>query len=168
MIRIGNTVFYTMLFTLSAVFLLGSVPARCETGEPSGPPHTQPNTRIVINDIAAQWSNQNEQSIRIFMTLENTSPNTDSLSGVESDVADTTGLQLDVMEEDTVMTVKTSSMSLPPGQITRLEPLGPHIVLENLRAPLVPGQNLTVTLRFANSPAQDIVVSVPKLPDSTP
>jgi copper(I)-binding protein len=164
------TVVQKPLFMLLSIVLLMSVTwtqARSASNEIAGPQHNsniQPT--IIISDAYARADNN--YSVRVFLSLTNTSNKIDTLTGINSDIAQDVSLQVDVMEEDSVMTVMTPSVDIMPGQIIRLEPFGPHIVLKNLGNPVVPGQKFTVTLRFANSPAQDIVVSVPNMPDSTP
>lgn len=57
--------------------------------------------------------------------------------------------------------VTSEVLDIEPG-ITRLEPLGSHLMLSNLRRPLVAGDTVTLVLSFEHHP--DIDVAVPVVP----
>lgn len=54
----------------------------------------------------------------------------------------------------------TDGLPLPAGQAVKLAPGGLHIMLVDLKAPLVSGQVVTVALRFQNAPPMELRVPV--------
>ncbi|MBC7799385.1 MAG: copper chaperone PCu(A)C [Gemmatimonadaceae bacterium] len=94
-----------------------------------------------------------------YMTL--TSPAGDRLLSATSPAA--ARVELHTMTMDgAVMRMRElpDGLPLPAGQPVSLAPGGLHIMLVDLKAPLVAGQMVDVVLRFQNAPAMELRVPV--------
>ena len=61
----------------------------------------------------------------------------------------------------------SNEIAIPAGQRIVLAPNGLHLMLMDLKQPLVAGQRFTVTLRFAHAGAREVGVDV-VAPDQPP
>ncbi len=84
-----------------------------------------------------------------FVTITNTGSTPDTLVGVASPVA-AIGELHDMTVEDGIMIMRPveGGIVIPPGARVDLEPGGHHIMLIDLKAPLVRGKDVPVTLTF--------------------
>ena len=94
-----------------------------------------------------------------YVTL--TSPAGDRLLGASSPVAGKAGLH-EMRMDGNVMRMRelADGLPLPAGQAVALAPGGYHIMLMDLKQPLVAGQVIPVQLRFQNAPPLDLQVTV--------
>lgn len=102
-----------------------------------------------------------------FMTITNTGSTADALVGVASPVAGI-GEVHEMKVEDGVMTMRPleDGLAIPPGGVVVLEPGGYHIMLMDLKEPLVKGENVAVTLTFAK--AGSVEATLPVAPIGAP
>lgn len=96
-----------------------------------------------------------------FMTITNTGSTPDVLIGVASQVAGI-GEVHEMKVEDGVMTMRPleDGLAIPPGGMVVLEPGGYHIMLMDLKAPLVKGEDVAVTLTFAKAGTVEAMLHV--------
>jgi copper(I)-binding protein len=67
----------------------------------------------------------------------------------------------EVVETDGLAKMRPiEAIPVPPGAVVTLAPKGLHFMLMGLEAPLVAGQSFPITLRFAESAAQTVTVTV--------
>ncbi len=67
----------------------------------------------------------------------------------------------EVIETDGVAKMRAiEAIPIPAGAVVALAPKGMHLMLMGLDAPLVAGQTFPITLRFAESAAQTVTVTV--------
>lgn len=94
-----------------------------------------------------------------YVTLTSTAG--DRLVGVSSPVAGRAGLH-QMQMDGTIMRMRElpEGLALPAGQAVALAPGGYHIMLMDLKQPLVAGQVIPVQLRFQHAPPLDLEVKV--------
>ena len=94
-----------------------------------------------------------------YVTL--TSPTTDRLVGASSPVAAQVGVH-EMAMDGTVMRMRglPDGLPLPAGQPVALTPGGYHIMLMDLKQPLVAGQTFPLQLRFDHAAPLDLMVRV--------
>jgi copper(I)-binding protein len=94
----------------------------------------------------------------IYFVIENHSSETQEMIGVDSDIAEAVEMHESRMSGDVMEMHQLESISLEPGAEVTFEPGGLHIMLIGLKQDLNVGDELGITLQFANYP--DIQVSV--------
>lgn len=95
-----------------------------------------------------------------FMHIENHSEQADRLISAESSIAEVTELHAHIHEGDVMRMVKVDTIDVPAhGQLT-LEPGGYHVMLIDLKKPLVAGETLPLTLQFEHAGAMNITVNI--------
>lgn len=98
----------------------------------------------------------------IYFTVMNGTAQADRLVAVESDVAAATGMHESINENNVIrMEPRPAGFEIPAGGSVELAPGGKHVMLTNVKEPLVEGASITVTLRFDH--AAPISVTVPIL-----
>ena len=95
----------------------------------------------------------------IYFMIENHSSETQEMIGVDSDIAQAVEMHESQMDGDVMEMHQLESVSLGPGAAVTFEPGGLHIMLIGLKQDLKVGDEVQVTLNFAN--AQEIRVTVP-------
>ncbi|MGI9578681.1 MAG: copper chaperone PCu(A)C [Microthrixaceae bacterium] len=83
----------------------------------------------------------------------------DQLVSARCDCAGKASLHLTEDRDGVLLMVESETIELPSGERETLRPGGPHVMLEDLDAPLTAGSTVEVTLGFEN--AEDIVIDVP-------
>jgi periplasmic copper chaperone A len=81
-----------------------------------------------------------------FLQLTNTGEQTERLIGARSPLAERVELHTHVMESGMMRMRQVAAIDLPPGERVRLEPGGLHLMLIDLRQPLVAGERVFMTL----------------------
>jgi copper(I)-binding protein len=84
----------------------------------------------------------------------------DRLLGAETDRAGTVELHTVVDEGGMARMRPIEFLHLPAGKRTTLAPQGTHLMLMDLRSPLVAGEEFTLTLRFATAGEREVTVVV--------
>ena len=94
-----------------------------------------------------------------YVTL--TSPAGDRLLGASSPVAGRVEMH-EMQVEGTVMRMRelADGLPLPAGQAVSLAPGGNHLMLVDLKQPLVAGQAIPVQLRFRDAPPMEVLMQV--------
>lgn len=64
------------------------------------------------------------------------------------------------MDEGIMRMRKLDRLPISAGETVKLEPGGTHVMLTGLREPLVAGQKVELTLRFAKAPQQTIAAEI--------
>ena len=95
----------------------------------------------------------------VYVTL--TSRDGDRLVGVSSPMAAAASIHVTQMDGAIMrMRAVEGGLDLPAGQAVALAPGGYHVMLEGLKAPLVPGHSVPVHLTFQKAPPLDLEVQV--------
>ena len=123
----------------------------------------QSNTgAMMVHDVRANAVPLAGGNGAIYFTVMNGTAQADRLVAVESGVAASTTLHESISDNNVVrMEARPDGFALPAGDSVELAPGGKHVMLMNLKQPLVEGEQITVTLRFDH--ATPISVTVPIL-----
>lgn len=117
---------------------------------------------MMVHDVRANAVPLAGGNGAIYFTVMNGTAQADRLVAVESDVAASTTLHESISDNNVVrMEARPDGFALPAGGMVELAPGGKHVMLMNLKQPLVEGEQITVTLRFEH--ATPISVTVPIL-----
>ena len=93
-----------------------------------------------------------------YLVLVNGGDAADRLVAVKADVSELVELHTHTMEDGVMRMRAVPAIDVPAGATTELKPGGLHIMLLNLKAPLVEGESFPATLVFEN--AGEVVVEV--------
>lgn len=96
----------------------------------------------------------------VYFTLGNGGTESDTLIGVASDVAARTEMHVSMQQGRTMHMSQVTSLPLPANDSVSFRPLGAHVMLMDLRRPLVPGDSLSVTLSFHSGRTVEVRASV--------
>ncbi|QEY58702.1 copper chaperone PCu(A)C [Pseudomonas sp. C27(2019)] len=113
--------------------------------------------------VVTAWSRELPPTAPVgaaFMHIENHSDLADRLISAESSIAHVTELHAHIHEGDVMRMVKVDTIDVPAhGQLT-LEPGGYHVMLIDLKKPLIAGETLPLTLQFEHAGQMDITVNI--------
>ena len=91
-----------------------------------------------------------------FMVIVNNTEADDALVGASSPAAETVEIHQTTQAEDGTMAMApVEEVPIPAGGVAELKPGGYHVMLIDLVAPLVEGEQIELTLEFANGRAAD-------------
>ena len=93
-----------------------------------------------------------------YLVLVNDGDAADRLVAVKADVSELVELHTHTMEDGVMRMRAVPAIDVPAGAKTELKPGGLHIMLLNLKGPLVEGESFPATLVFEN--AGEVVVEV--------
>lgn len=100
----------------------------------------------VVTDVFAHATKPGQPVGAVYMTIK---PLTDTkLVKAESDVSNITEIHSMGMENGVMKMKAISALPLPAGQIVKLKPGGYHIMLIELKKPLVTGETVNLKLSF--------------------
>lgn len=143
------------LFLLSVLTLglLGSGAAQAE--EPA-------ESLMTVSNAYSYATSATQKAGVVFMEIENPGEAADKVTGAQADVSETVELHTHTME-DGVMKMREveDGYELAAGETTILNPMGHHIMLINLNAPLREGESFPLTLNFEHH--APITIDVPVL-----
>jgi len=115
-------------------------------------------------EIVRPWARiQTAQSRQAggFMTLTNKGTAPDRLIGASSPAADSIAIHaIKVVGSDLRMRPLDKGLGLPAGTAIELKPRGYHLFIEGLKAPLVRGEKLPVTLTFETAGQRQVELVV--------
>jgi hypothetical protein len=83
-----------------------------------------------------------------YLSVRNSGKLPERILGASSPAAERVELHIQVREGDVLKMREVQSVEVPPGQSRMLRPGSLHLMLVNLRKPLVRGQSIPLTLRF--------------------
>lgn len=96
-----------------------------------------------------------------FMTIANRESRPDRLLAARSPIATAIQIQgIKVVGTETRMRKFENGLGLPAGATIELRPHGYHLLFQGLRAPMVPGQNVPVTLTFEGAGERHVTLLV--------
>ncbi|MCB1721269.1 MAG: copper chaperone PCu(A)C [Rhodospirillales bacterium] len=110
---------------------------------------------VQAEDLALGISAQNayayatspvQQNGAVFVEFSNISENDIKITSAKADVSERVELHTHLMDGDVMMMREVESYDIPAGGSFTLEPMGHHIMLMGLKAPLVEGESFPVTV----------------------
>ncbi|HVO71092.1 MAG TPA: copper chaperone PCu(A)C, partial [Aggregatilineaceae bacterium] len=96
----------------------------------------------------------------VYMLIQNNGDSADKLTGASTDAAQSATLHQTQVKNNVAQMIPIDALEIPARGSVELKPGGYHIMLENLKADLVPGQMITLTLQFASGTLLTLQVPV--------
>lgn len=122
---------------------------------------TVAHAEIRVTRPYAQIVRDNAPVASAYMTLHNTGSQDDELIGVSSTAAGHVELHNTTVDEGGVARMSAiSGVGIAAGEIVSLEPGKKHIMLMQISEPISEGDEIYITLKFAQSPDQTIKFTV--------
>jgi len=117
---------------------------------------------LTISDTWGRPSPAMAQAAAFYMQISNPGSTSDTLVSATSPVCDTVELHESVLNDSQVMMMSQleDGIDIAGDSTARLEPGGMHIMCIGLDHELVPGETITVQLRFAVAESRDIEVEI--------
>jgi periplasmic copper chaperone A len=133
-------------------------------GAPTGAVSAQPVKPQAMPKVEGAWVRSTvagQQSSGAYMKL--TAPQTLQIVGVSTPVAGTAAVHEMKMEGDVMRMRPLAKLELPAGKTVELSPGGHHLMLQDLKQPLVAGTTvpLTVLLRDGNGAESKLELKLP-------
>jgi uncharacterized protein YcnI/copper(I)-binding protein len=124
-------------------------------------------TKIGSLVIEGAWTRATAEGAKVgagYLTIRNTGSAADTLVSVETPVAGRGEIH-DMTMTDGVMRMRrlAGGLEIPAGGTAELKPGGMHLMLMDLKAPLVEGGHVPVKLTFKSGAAGEVVLSVKPL-----
>ncbi|MBL8161536.1 MAG: copper chaperone PCu(A)C [Anaerolineae bacterium] len=94
-----------------------------------------------------------------YMLISNTGSEPEVLVGVASDVSDMTQLHQTTVQDGMARMGEIEELEIPAGGSVELMPGGYHVMMMELKHPLLPGEYVTITLTFASG--LELTMTVP-------
>jgi copper(I)-binding protein len=133
------------LLPLAAVALLAS----CTAGK----------SKIEAHEAWARATTSVSQPAVVYLQIANSGSGEDRLQGVATDIG-AASLHSSSMSGGVMRMRAIDGMDIPAKSTIKFEPMGNHIMVEGLKAPLAGGSSFPLTLRFRSSPPQTVTVLV--------
>lgn len=145
--------------TLKTAFLGAAAALMLATG--GGDPARAGAQDVVAEDAWARASIGTSRPGVAYMTLRNAGDDPVTLTGLASDLA-----MMPMLHKTTTDASGTSTMThvgelaIAPGQSVALEPGGLHVMLMNLRRPMIEGESFSLTLIFSDGGEMRVEVPI--------
>jgi copper(I)-binding protein len=149
-----------LLAALSILFIGFSTPAIAEEAATV--------SNISVSGAYAYATTKVQRHGAVFMEITNNGDTADKVIAATADKSEKVELHTHTMDEGIMMMREVESYELPVGETTTLEPMGHHIMLMGLNAPLAAGETFPVTLTLENQGAVEVQVEIKALGDGTP
>lgn len=116
--------------------------------------------KVYVKDLRIAEVSQAGDSVAVYLTITNPGEEDAKLVGVTSAVAGKAVLHTTKTDASGKKTMEiVDSITVPAGGRASLEPGGPHIMLEDIKAPLGEIDAIEIFLKFEN--ARNAIVTVP-------
>jgi len=139
---------------------LTTLAAAC--GAPPAAPTATPATATAPIEIVEAWAAATPEAVTIsagYMTISNSQAAPDTLTALESPRAGRAEVHEMEMSEGVMRMRRMESLLIEPGQSVELAPGGAHLMFYDLTTPFVEGEEIPVTLHFAQAGA--VTVDLP-------
>jgi len=145
-----------------------ALPGLAYADPPMATPMTMPKAgAVTVRQAWARATPPGATTGIIYLSL--TSPAADRLTGLSTPVAASARLHVSVMRGGVMqMRPLPEGLALPAGQTVTLAPMGTHIMLDGLKAPLTQGENFPLHLTFAHAAPVDVTATVQPIGASGP
>ncbi len=113
--------------------------------------------------VSTAWSRELPPTAPVgaaFLSIENHSEQPDRLISANSSIAEVTELHAHIHQGDVMRMVKVEAIDVPAHGQLILEPGGYHVMLIDLKKPLVAGEQLPLTLQFEHGGQVDVIVDI--------
>lgn len=123
---------------------------------------------ITVEDAYAYATVPDQKNGAVFFTIYNGGTVADKLTAASTDIAESTDLHTNVIEEDTVTMTKVDGYDIEPKEMLTLDPPGHHIMLSGLKKPLKQGDKFSLQLTFEKKGAVTVETTVRAPGETTP
>lgn len=114
---------------------------------------------LSVSDARARPTVTAAQTAVVYLTIANSGAGADRLQGVSAGIGKAS-LHSSSMSGGVMRMRAIDGLDIPAKSTVKLEPMGNHIMVEGLKAPLGEGASFPLILRFRNSPPQTVAVQV--------
>lgn len=121
------------------------------------------NSSFMVHDVYARATPPNAPTSAIFLTFMNNSDQTRSLISATTPASGKVELHTHVMDGDVMKMRQIDKIDIPANGMTELKPGGLHIMLFDLQQSFNPGEEIDVTLNFANGESKTLKAPVKKV-----
>jgi len=121
--------------------------------------------------ISHPWSRATATSAKtgaLYLTVANTGAEADHLLGVSTDVAERCELHLSGTSGNVMTMQMVDKVEVPAGGSASFAPMGAHVMLMGLKAPLKKGTSFPAILRFEKAGDVSVEVTVQGIADLQP
>ena len=118
-----------------------------------------PPPAIEVRDAWASATAPGQTSGAIYATIKNAGGG-DRLTGAATDRARSAMLHSNLAERDIIRMRMLGEVEIPAGTTVVLSPGATHIMLDGLSAPLIAGETVALTLRFAKAGPKTVTAIV--------
>jgi copper(I)-binding protein len=122
---------------------------------------------LTITDAWARATPPGARTAAVYFTIVNDGP-AERVIAAESAAARVLELHTHRVEGGLQRMVRLADVAVPAGETVRFEPGGLHVMLLDIAAPLAPGMQIELTLRFAIAPPVTIRLPVVDARTSSP
>jgi copper(I)-binding protein len=117
---------------------------------------------IEVDQVWARATPPGAKTGAVYLTLVNKGDTEDRLVSVATPVAGKAELHTTINDNGIMRMRPIAAVAVKPGSSTKLQPSGMHIMLTELKAPLVAGQSFTLTLTFEKAGSREVTATVGK------
>ena len=118
------------------------------------------NSNVMVENAYALATTSVQKNGAAFMTLVNEDGQDHHVISASSDVAERIELHTHIMDGDVMMMREVEAYDLPAGESVTLEPMGHHIMLMGLKAPLKAGEHFPLSLSLKDGSTLDVDVII--------
>jgi|CXWL01.1.fsa_nt_gi copper(I)-binding protein len=122
--------------------------------------HAQPAPGLAISAAWVRPTMPGRQMTAAYMRITNPGPEPDALLGASCEEAATLELHRMAMDGGKMTMERVQQIELAPAATAELAPGGLHLMFFGVAKPLVEGQSIKLTLRFAHAAPQEVLVPV--------
>jgi copper(I)-binding protein len=159
-VRIPQTLMRQACHFAGVLLLRSLVPAEVQA-------HSYILAKIKIGHPWARPTPQGAQTGAVYLSLENTGSEADTLVSANSPAAGKTQFHRTIDEGGAMKMRPAEGVELAPGATVEFKPGGYHIMLLDLKQRLAEGQNVPLTLTFAKAGTIQVDVRVEKTGDTS-
>ena len=139
------------IWLIAFLALATAAPALAETGS------------VEVNKAWARATPGGAKTAALYMTLVNKGTAEDRLVSVSTPVAGKAEVHSTTTENGVMHMAPVAALVVKPGTPTVLKPGGYHVMLMDLKGPLVAGKTFVITLTFEKAGKVDTTVTVEKM-----
>ncbi|WP_187774379.1 copper chaperone PCu(A)C [Lolliginicoccus suaedae] len=146
----------TRAFRMLAILPIAGVMLASGCSNDPAPAPSDQASSVTVTDA---WVRTAEDGmVPAFAQLTNSGDQEARLASVESEAGGSTEIhEVVTLEGASVMREKEGGLAIAPGAIYVLEPGADHIMLMGLLDPIDPGEDIPITLRFADGTSQEVI-----------
>ncbi len=118
---------------------------------------------IVISHVWARATPESAKTAVIYLTIADSGAQDDQLTGASTPVAGIAQVHSSMADGAVMKMAEMSSLVVPAGGSVELKPSATHLMLENLKQPLVEGAKFPLELTFEHAGKIEVEVLVGKV-----